>query len=131
MTARTSCTRCRERALASGKGALLVLVREARIAIFSTKPLDEARRAVRLPRRATQELYREYVRCLGRATAGRLDLGLQHRPLTERPQLKAAVWADAINLHIQRRGNAMVFWKTDQLAKPSGGGARRGQRRKQ
>src|SRR5215210_8850824 len=105
------------------------------MATFSTMPLDQARRAVLPPRRATQEQYQEYVRGLAPDTAGQLELGDDDRPITERARLKAAAKAVGKNLHIQRRGNTMVFWETDEPprtrakagSKPAGGGgARRG-----
>jgi len=97
------------------------------MAKFSTVSLDEARRAVLPPRKATQEQYRQYVRDLGPDTAGRLELGPDDRSITERARLKAAAKAEALNLHIQRRGDTMVFWLTDEAPKPRGGG--RGRRK--
>ena len=102
------------------------------MATFSTVSLDEARRAVLPPRRAYQEQYREYLRSLTPETAGSLELGPDDRPITERARLKAAAKAAGINLHIQRRGNTIVFWETDEPprtranapAKPAGGGGR-------
>ena len=105
------------------------------MATFSTVPMEEARRAVLPPRRATQEQYREYVRGLGDDTAGQLELGEGDKPITERARLKAAAKSEGLNLHIQRRGTTVVFWKTDEPprtrakagSKPAGGGgARRG-----
>ena len=87
------------------------------MATFSTVPIEEARRAVLPPRRATQEQYLEYVRNLEPDTAGRLELGPEDRPITERARLKAAAKAAGINLHIQRRGTAMVFWPTEEPPK--------------
>ena len=95
------------------------------MAQFSTIPLEEARRAVLPPRRATQEQYREYVRQLGPDQAGRIELGEGDRPITERARLKAAAAAEGINLQFQRRGNAIVFWQTEEAPKPRGP-ARRG-----
>ena len=102
------------------------------MARFSTVPLEEARRAVLPPRRATQEQYREYVRGLSADSAGQLELGPDDRPITERARLKAAAKTVGINLHIQRRGNTMVFWETSEPpktrakapAKGTGGGGR-------
>src|SRR5947207_15066129 len=82
------------------------------MATFSTVSLEEARTSVLPPRRATQEQYRQYVRQLTPEAAGRLELGDGDRPITERARLKAAAKAAGRNLHIQRRGNTMVFWKT-------------------
>ena len=105
------------------------------MATFSTVPMEEARRAVLPPRRATQEQYRKYVRGLGDDTAGQLELGEGDKPITERARLKAAAKSEGLNLHIQRRGTTVVFWKTDEPprtrtkagSKPAGGGgARRG-----
>jgi hypothetical protein len=84
------------------------------MAIFSTVSLEEARTSVLPPRRATQEQYRQYVRQLTPEAAGRLDLGEEDRPITERARLKAAAKAEGINLHIQRRGNTVVFWVSDE-----------------
>ena len=84
------------------------------MAQFSTIALDEARRSVMPPRRATQEAYREYVRGLTPDSAGQLELGPDDRPITERARLKAAAKAEGITLQIQRRGNTIVFWETDE-----------------
>lgn len=103
------------------------------MATFSTVSLDEARRLVLPPRRAVQEQYREYIRNLGPEGAGRLELETNDRPITERARLKAAARTEGINLHIQRRGQAVVFWVTDEPPKtrtkapakaPPGGGGR-------
>jgi hypothetical protein len=102
------------------------------MATFSTVPMDEARRAVLPPRRATQEQYREYVRGLTPDAAGQLVLGPEDKSITERARLKAAAKSEGVNLHIQRRGTTMVFWQTDEppktraraAAKPAGGGGR-------
>jgi hypothetical protein len=83
------------------------------MATFSTVSLDEARRSVLPPRRATQEQYQDYVRGLASDSAGQLELGEDDRPITERARLKAAAKVVGKNLHIQRRGNTMVFWETD------------------
>ena len=88
------------------------------MAKFSTVPLKEARAAVLPPRRATQEQYREYVRQVTPEHAGRLELAEGDRPVTERARLKAAAQAEGINLQIRRRGNAIVFWPTDEAPKP-------------
>jgi hypothetical protein len=82
------------------------------MATFSTLPLEDARRAVLPPRRATQAQYQEYVRGLNRDSAGQLELGPEDRPITERARLKAAAKALGVNLEIRRRGNTMVFWQT-------------------
>jgi hypothetical protein len=94
------------------------------MARFSTVSMKEARESVLPPRRATQERYREYVRQVGTDSAGRLDLETNDRPITERARLKAAAKSEAVNLHIQRRGNTIVFWQTQEAPKPRGGGAR-------
>jgi hypothetical protein len=106
------------------------------MATFSTVPLDEAQRAVLPPRKAAQEQYRQYIRQLSPEQAGRLELGEGDRPITERARLRAAAKAEGINLQIQRKGNTIVFWETDEPpktrskapAKPAGGG-RRGRRK--
>ncbi|HZU05862.1 MAG TPA: hypothetical protein VFB73_07810 [Chloroflexota bacterium] len=98
------------------------------MATFSTVSMKEARESVLPPRRATQERYREYIRQLNGETAGRLELEPGDRPITERARLKAAAKAEGVNLFIQRRGNVIVFWKTDEPPKPRGGGPR-GRRR--
>ena len=53
------------------------------MATFSTVPMEEARRALLSPRRATQEQYREYVRGLGADSAGQLELGEGDKPRTQ------------------------------------------------
>ena len=98
------------------------------MATFSTVSMKEARESVLPPRRATQERYREYVRQLDAERAGRLVLEAGDRPITERARLKAAAKTEGVNLHIQRRGNTIVFWPTQEAPKPRGGGAR-GRRR--
>ena len=100
------------------------------MATFSTVSLEEARRSVLPPRRATQEQYRQYVRSLAEDTAGRLELGTDDRPITERARLKSAAKAEGINLEIRRRGNTIVFYKTNEVPKPRGGGGRRGRQAK-
>ncbi|HZS01651.1 MAG TPA: hypothetical protein VFE37_23240 [Chloroflexota bacterium] len=94
------------------------------MAKFSTVSMKEARESVLPPRRATQERYREYVRQVGTESAGRLDLEANDRPITERARLKAAAKSEGVNLYIQRRGNTIVFWQTQEAPKPRGGGAR-------
>ncbi len=95
------------------------------MATFSTLPLEEGRRAVLPPRRATQEQYREYVRHLGPDAAGQLELGPEDRPITERARLKAAAKAEGVDLHIQRRGKTMVFWETEEPPKTRTNGRRK------
>jgi hypothetical protein len=92
------------------------------MATFSIVSRDEAQRAVLPPRRATQAQYQEYVRGLTPETAGQLQLGPNDRPITERARLKAAAKALGVNLHIQRRGNTMVFWETDEPPRTRGAG---------
>src|SRR5947207_9659520 len=87
------------------------------MATFSTVSLEEARTSVLPPRRANQEQYRQYVRRLTPEAAGRLELGDGDRPITERARLKAAAKAEGLNLHIQRRGNTVVFWVSDEAPK--------------
>ena len=102
------------------------------MARFSTMSLDEARRAVLPPRRATQAQYQEYVRGLTPESAGQLELGPEDRPITERARLKAAAKALGVNLEIRRRGNTMVFWETQEPPKTRAkapGGAGRGRRK--
>src|SRR5919202_1265578 len=98
------------------------------MATFSTVPLEEAQRSVMPQRRATQEQYRQYIRQLSPEQAGQLQLGPDDRPITERARLKAAAKAEGINLQIQRRGNTIVFWETDEPPKSrtraTGGGGR-------
>lgn len=98
------------------------------MARFSTVSMKEARESVLPPRRATQERYREYVRQLGEDSAGKLDLDTNDRPITERARLKAAAKSESVNLHIQRRGTTIVFWRSQEPPKTRGGGAR-GRRR--
>src|SRR4051794_22678132 len=105
---------------------------EVSMAIFSTVPLDEGQRLVMSPRRAAEEQYRQYVRQLTDDEAGQLELGPDDKPITERARLKAAAKAEGVNLHIERKGNTIVFWETDEPpktrakapAKPAGGGGR-------
>ena len=96
------------------------------MATFSTVPLDEAQRLAMPPREATQELYRQYVRALAPEEAGQLELAPGDKPITERARLKAAAKAEGRNLHIQRKGNTIVFWETDEpprtRAKSAAGG---------
>src|SRR5215211_3773378 len=103
------------------------------MATFSTVSMEEARTAVLPPRRATQEQYRQYVRQLTPEAAGRLELGENDRPITERARLKAAAKTEGLNLHIQRRGNTVVFWVSDEppktRAKASTNGRGRGKRK--
>ena len=99
------------------------------MATFSTLSLDEARRAVLPPRRATQAQYQEYVRDLSPESAGRLELGPEDRPITERARLKAAAKALGRNLEIRRRGNTMVFWETEEPPRTRAKAATRGQGR--
>src|SRR5437870_5748015 len=100
------------------------------MATFSTVSLGEARTAVLPPRRATQEQYCQYVRQLTPETAGRLELVEGDRSITERARLKAAAKAEGVTLHIQRTGDTIVFWQTEEPpktqakapAKPAGRG---------
>jgi hypothetical protein len=102
------------------------------MATFSTVPLDEGQRLVMPQRRALQEQYRQYVRQLTDDEAGQLELGPDDKSVTERARLKAAAQAEGVTLHIQRKGNTIVFWETDEPpkpraqapAKPAGGGRR-------
>jgi hypothetical protein len=98
------------------------------MATFSTVPLEEAQRAVMPPRRATQEQYRQYIRQLSPEEAGQLQLGPDDRPITERARLRAAARAEGIALQIQRKGNTIVFWETNEPPKTrtraTGGGGR-------
>jgi hypothetical protein len=102
------------------------------MATFSMVSLEEAQRAVMPPRKATQEQYRQYIRQLSPEAAGQLQLGPDDRPITERARLKAAANAEGINLQIQRKGNTIVFWETDEPPKTRtrGIGGRPGGRRK-
>jgi hypothetical protein len=96
------------------------------MATFSTVSMEEARTSVLPPRRATQEQYRQYVLQLTPDAAGRLELGENDRPITERARLKSAAKAEGINLHIQRRGDTIVFWMSEEpprtRAKPTTNG---------
>jgi len=87
------------------------------MATFSTVTVDEARTAVLPPRRATQEQYLQYVRQLTPEIAGRLELVDGDRSITERARLKAAAKSEGVNLHIQRKGNTIVFWETQEPPK--------------
>jgi hypothetical protein len=84
------------------------------MATFSKVPLEEAQRSVMPPRRAVQELYRQYISQLSSTEAGQLELGPDDKSITERARLKAAARTAGITLHIQRRGSTMVFWETDE-----------------
>jgi len=95
------------------------------IATFSTLPLDEARQAVLPPRRAIQEQYRAYIRKLSPEEAGQLELGPEDKSITERARLKAAAESEGINLHIQRKGNTIVFWETEEGPKARTNGRRK------
>ena len=99
------------------------------MARFTTVSMKEARESVLPSRRATQERYRDYVRQLGNDSAGRLDLDSNDRPITERARLKAAAKVEGVNLHIQRRGNTIVFWPTQEPPRQRGGRGRGGRHR--
>lgn len=103
------------------------------MATFATVPLAEAQRLVMPARRATQELYRQYVRALSPEEAGRLELGPDDKSITERARLKAAAKAEGLNLHIQRSGNTVVFWEIEEVAKevaqPKANGGGRGRKK--
>jgi hypothetical protein len=81
---------------------------------FTRVSLDDARRAVLPPRHAMQAQYREYVRQLTPEAGGVLTLYEDDRPITERAHLVSAAKAEGVNLHIQRRGNVMAFWLSDE-----------------
>jgi hypothetical protein len=106
--------------------------KEVSMATFSTVPLDEGQRLVMPQRRALQEQYRQYIRQLTDDEAGQLALGPGDKTITERARLKAAAKAEGVTLHIQRKGNTIVFWETDEPPKPrakapakaAGGGGR-------
>src|SRR4051794_4545381 len=99
-------------------------MQEVRMPTFSTVPMDEAQRLVMPARRATLEQYCQYVRQLSPEQAGQLQLGPDDKPITERARLKAAAKAEGLNLHIQRQGNTIVFWETQEVPKPRGGRGR-------
>jgi hypothetical protein len=80
------------------------------------------------PRRALQEQYRQYIRQLTPEAAGRIELGLDDRSITERARLKAAAKAEGIGLEIHRKGNTMVFWKSTEAPKATTRSPRRGAR---
>jgi hypothetical protein len=103
--------------------------REVDMATFATIPLEEARISAMPPRRATQEQYRQYVRQLTSDTAGQLQLSEGDRPITERARLQAAAKAEGITLQIQRKGNTIVFWETQEQPKPRASGRGNGRRR--
>ena len=84
------------------------------MAQFTLIPMDAAKTAVLPPRRAVQEQYRQYLRDLGPDSGGQLLLAEGDKPITERARLKAAAQAEGIHLNIQRRGNTMVFWQTEE-----------------
>ncbi len=95
------------------------------MATFTMVPRNEAQRSVMPPRRATLEQYSEYVRAVTPEEAGRLELGPDDKPTTERARLKAAARAEGINLMIRRTGNAIVFWESEETPPPkvsTGGG---------
>ena len=77
--------------------------------------------------------YRQYLRQLEPEVAGRIELGPDDKPITERARLKSAARAEGVNLQIQRSGNTIVFWISEEVpterAKPAArgkGGAGRG-----
>jgi hypothetical protein len=96
------------------------------MATFSTVPRGESERLVMPARRATQEQYRQYIRQVSVKDAGQLQLGPDDNSITERARLKAAAKAEGISLHIQRRGNTIVFWGPPNCQSPgppaAGGG---------
>jgi hypothetical protein len=98
------------------------------VARFSIMSLAEARTAVLPPRRALQEQYRQYIRQLSPDAAGRIELGLDDRSITERARLKAAAKAEGASLEIHRKGNTMVFWKAAEAPKAPSRAPRRGPR---
>ena len=87
------------------------------MATFSTVSLDEAQRVVMPRRKAAHEQYRQYIRQLSPEQAGQLQLGPDDHPLTERARLKAAAKTEGVNLQIQRKGNTIVFWETEEPPK--------------
>lgn len=97
------------------------------MATFSSIPVAEAVASVVPPRVATQHRYQNYLRSLRpeptegaevEEVAGRLDLDPEDKPITERARLKAAAKAEGMNLYIQRRGSAIVFWPVENPPKP-------------
>ena len=98
------------------------------MATFSMVPRNEAERLVMPPRRATLEQYCQYVRAATPEEAGRLELGPDDKPITERSRLKAAAKAEGITLMIRRTGNTIVFWEGEEAppskVRPSGGRGR-------
>jgi hypothetical protein len=103
------------------------------MATFSILTVGEARIAVLPPRRASQEQYRQYIRQLTPETAGRLELVDGDYSVTERARLRAAAKSEGVSLHIQRTGNTIVFWVSDEppktRAKASTNGRGRGKRK--
>src|SRR5215213_1123547 len=87
------------------------------MATFSRVPMGEAPQLMMLARKAAQEQYRQYVRQLGPEEAGQLELGPDDKPITERSRLKAAAKTEGLNLEIQRRGNSIVFWLSNEAPK--------------
>src|SRR3954465_13716804 len=83
------------------------------MATFSRISMDEARQLGLPPRQALKEQYRAYLRQVGEESAGRLELGPDDKPITERAKLKAAARAEGVKLEIQRQGRTLVFWRTE------------------
>jgi hypothetical protein len=79
------------------------------MATFQRISREEAERLVTAPRRLAQTEYREYIRQLNPATAGRLELGENDRAITVRARLRAAAKAEGREVDIQRRGNTIVI----------------------
>lgn len=95
------------------------------MAEFTKIPMSEAQTLVLPPRRAVQEQYRQFIRQLDPDTAGRLELGEGDKSITERARLKAAAKAEGMNLHIQRQGDTIVFWETEEAPKARTNGRRK------
>ena len=95
------------------------------MAQFTLIPLDAAKAAVLPPRRAVQEEYRQFIRQLTPESGGQLVLGEGDKPITIRARLRSAAQAEGVNLQVQRRGNTMVFWISEEepksAAKPKNG----------
>jgi hypothetical protein len=85
------------------------------VATFSTLPIPEAQRLMLPARQAMREQYRQFVGAIPVGGAGRLELEVHDRPITERARLRAAARSLGLELVIQRRGTVLVFWPTGVL----------------
>ncbi len=83
------------------------------MATFRLISADQARALVAARRPEPSAEYREYVRALDDATAGRIELVDGDRPRAIRARLRAAALAEGRAIAIQPRENALVFWLVD------------------